>query len=69
MASKCDSEEMSEYVAKVEWINAVPRDEAKMKRRAGIYTTTHVRASLDGQPKTVAFLEEAFELKFSKLFD
>jgi hypothetical protein len=67
MASNCDSEEHSEYVAKVEWIKTVARDAAKLKRKAGIYTTTHVRASLDGQPNTVAFLSDAFEVKFKDL--
>ena len=36
------------------------RDHAKWKKSSGIYTTTHVRASLDGQPETIKFLEEEF---------
>jgi len=44
----------------VKWLKAVERADAKMQRKSGIYTTTHVRASLDGQPRTVAFLEKAF---------
>lgn len=60
MGQNSQSPERSEYVATVKWLKAVDRSEAKMKRKSGIYTTTHVRASLDGQPETVAFLEEEF---------
>jgi hypothetical protein len=67
MAANCDSAELSEYVAMVDWIQQVPASEAKMRRKAGIYTTTHVRASLDGQPATVSFLELAFEVDFRKI--
>jgi hypothetical protein len=56
-----------EYVATVEWIRQVPANEAKMKRKAGIYTTTHVRASLDGQPITVEFLSQAFSVNFKDI--
>ena len=67
MARDCDSKELSEYVAIVDWICQVPASEAKMKRKAGIYTTTHVRASLDGQPKTVDFLSSEFGVDFKEL--
>ncbi len=60
MADNVKSLELCEYVAPVQWIKAVDRADAKMKRKSGIYTTTHVRASLDGQPDTISFLEEAF---------
>jgi uncharacterized protein len=60
MAENVSSTDLCEYVATVKWLKALDRTEAKMQRKSGIFTTTHVRASLDGQPKTVAFLEEAF---------
>ena len=60
MADNAESNDLCEYVATVKWINAVDRANAKWKAKAGIYTTTHVRASLDGQPATIAFLEDAF---------
>jgi hypothetical protein len=50
----------SEYVALVDWRKAVPRAEAKWKRGHGLFTTTHVRASLDNQPTTIAFLDREF---------
>lgn len=65
MHTNMDSPELCEYVAKVDWIRAVDRAEAKMKRKSGIYTTTHVRASLAAQMTTVAFLETAFNIKVS----
>jgi hypothetical protein len=49
-------------VATVKWIRTVDRSAPKWKAKAGIYTTTHIRASLDGQPATIAFLEEAFDV-------
>lgn len=67
MAVDSDSLEYCDYIAKVEWIKVVARKEAKIKRKAGIYTTTHVRASLDGQPDTVAFLTQAFEVDFDEI--
>ena len=67
MNHDADSTELSEYVARVEWIRAVPKEQAKMKRRSGIFTTPALRASLDGQPKTVEFLATAFEVDFPSL--
>lgn len=60
MNDNVDSNELCEYVATVQWIQAVDRSHAKWKPKSGIYTTTHVRASLDAQSETIAFLEDAF---------
>ena len=54
--------EPGKFVATVRWIRKVEREDAKWKSKAGIYTTTHIRASLDGRPATIAFLEEAFDV-------
>lgn len=67
MADNAESDELCEYVAPVKWAAAVERDQAKWKTKAGIYTTTHVRASLDGQPKTIAFLEREFGVNVREL--
>ena len=67
MSDNQNSKEKSEYVALVKWIKAVPRSQAKWKSKMGLYTTTHVRASLDGQPKTVAFIEKEFGVNLRKL--
>jgi hypothetical protein len=62
MDDNVDSNDLCEYVATVQWIRTVDRSHAKWKRKSGIYTTTHIRASLDAQPETIAFLEDAFEV-------
>jgi len=48
---------------------AVERDQAKWKAKAGLYTTTHVRAALDGQPRTIAFLEKEFGVNVRELVE
>lgn len=57
----------SEYVALVQWIKTFPRNQGKWKSKSGLYTTTHVRASLDGQPKTIDFVETEFGVDLKKL--
>ena len=57
----------TEYAAPVKWIAAVKRDQAKWKRKAGLFTTQLVRASLDSQPKTVKFLEAMFNVNIDDL--
>ncbi|MGH7250148.1 MAG: LEM-3-like GIY-YIG domain-containing protein, partial [Minisyncoccia bacterium] len=67
MADNAESDERCEYVAPVKWVIAVGRRQAKWKAKVGLYTTTNVRASLDSQPKTIAFLEREFGVKLQKL--
>ena len=67
MAVNSESDELSEFVCLVDWLAAVDREQAKWKRKSGIYTTTHVRASLDGQPVTIEFLEKEFGLSIRDL--
>jgi hypothetical protein len=67
MSDNAESNDLCEYVALVEWKAITERSGAKWKRKAGIYTTTHVRASLDRQPKTIAFLEEEFAINIREL--
>ena len=62
MDDNCDDIELSEYVCLVEWLATVPREHAKWRTAPKLYTTTHVRASLDGQPETVMFLEQEFKV-------
>jgi len=62
MNDNYDSVDLSEYVCVVEWLSTVPREEAKWRTTPKLYTTTHVRASLDGQPNTVKFLEQEFRV-------
>ncbi len=60
MGENCTDPELSEHVCLVRWIKTVTCDDAKWRRSAKLYTTTHVRASLDGQPETIDFVDKAF---------
>ena len=65
MGANCDDPERSEYVCLVKWLKTLPRENAKWK--PGLYTTTHVRASLVRQPATVKFIEDEFGISVAKL--
>ena len=67
MSDHAESDECCEYVAPVKWAAAAERDQAKWKEKADLFTTTHVRASLDAQPKTIAFLEREFGVNIREL--
>ena len=67
MSDNIDSDELCEYVALVDWIIKVPRSEGKWRTSPKLYTTTHIRASLSGQPVTVEFLEESFGVDLREL--
>jgi hypothetical protein len=67
MNDNCNNQDLSEYVCLVEWLKAVKREKAKWRSSPKLYTTTHVRASLDGQPETVSFLENEFGVKIRKI--
>lgn len=67
MDERGDDPELSEYVCLVEWIKTVPGRKAKWRSRPKLYTTTHVRASLDGQQQTVEFIEHEFKVSLRKM--
>lgn len=67
MDDNSDSNDLSEYVCIVEWLKSVQRENAKWRATPKLYTTTHVRASLDGQPDTVSFLEEQFGIQIREI--
>ena len=67
MDDNLDNPDLSEYVCLVEWVKTVPRKEAKWRSTPKLYTTTHVRASLDGQGSTVEFIEHAFNINLRKM--
>lgn len=62
----CDDDK-SEYPVKVEWVKAVESDKAKWKAKSGLFTSQLVKASLQGQPKTIEFLEKEFYVTFRDL--
>jgi hypothetical protein len=61
------SDEDCEYLVAVKWIKHVPRDEAKFRRKAGLFTYPSIVASLSGQLKTLQFLEAEFNVNIEKL--
>lgn len=65
MGKNVESDELCEYVAKVEWLASVEREGGKWKK--DLYTTPLVRASLEGQSETVDFLETEFRLDLRAL--
>ena len=62
MGHDADDTAVAEYVCLVEWLKTVERADAKRRAKPRLYTTQHVRASLDGQPDTISFLESAFRV-------
>jgi hypothetical protein len=68
MADDADSNDLCEYVAAVKWIKVFDRSEAKRKsKKEGMFTSRLVRASLDNQQTTIAFLEKEFGVNLRKL--
>ena len=54
----------SDYPVKIEWIRTVDRENAKWKVKSGLFTTQLIKASIQGQPITIEFLEQEFNIKF-----
>ena len=62
MATRSEDKDLCEYPMLVDWIKSVPRAEAKWKAKSGLFTTQLVKASLDNQVKTLAFVEREFSV-------
>ncbi len=62
----CDNEN-SEFTIKIEWIKSVDRKDGKWKSNEGLFSSQLIKASLQGQPKTIEFLEKEFEIKFNEI--
>jgi hypothetical protein len=56
-----------EYLVGVEWIKKVPKEEAKFRKRAGLFVARQIVASLSRQQKTLEFLQREFNVDFKKL--
>lgn len=64
-----DDLQVCEYLIPVTWHAAVPREEAAWQPKSGLFTTQLVKATLDGQPRTIEFVEEAFGVDLRALAD
>jgi uncharacterized protein len=67
MSDRSENSKRSEYVAVVQWLKTVSRKDAKWRSHSKLYTTQHVRASLDGQQETVNYIEQTFDINIRKL--
>jgi len=56
-----------EYLVAVKWIKHVPQEDARFRRRAGLFAGRLIVASLSGQPKTLEFLQQQFRVNFERL--
>lgn len=66
MGDNGNKSDLSEYVCLVEWLKWFSREDAKWRSSPKLYTTTHIRASLDGQQETIAFIEKQFGVAIRK---
>ena len=64
--NNCDNEN-SEFTIKIEWIKNVDRKNAKWKSKDGLFSSQLIKASLQGQPKTIEFLEKEFDINFNEI--
>jgi hypothetical protein len=67
MFKNIDNKEKIEYLVKVSWVKTFEREQARWEKKSGLFTSQLVRASLQGQPKTIEYLEKEFDIKFAKL--
>jgi hypothetical protein len=48
-----------EHLIAVKWVKHVPQEDARFRRKTGLFTTQLIVASLAGQPKTLEFLQKS----------
>lgn len=56
-----------DHLITIEWIKSVPREKAKWVKKSGLFSKQHIVASLEGQPKTLKFLEQEFGISLERL--
>lgn len=64
---RADDPDYSEYVVRVRWVKSVERSRAYFRRRAGLFTSQLVRASLTRQQKTLRYVEKSFGVDIHQL--
>jgi len=67
IAENSNDLECSEYVALMNWVSFVGKNEAKWKLKSGLFTFQLVLASTDEQPETVEYLAKEFTMNFNRL--
>jgi hypothetical protein len=56
-----------EYLVGVDWIEKVSKEDARFRKRAGLFVARQIVASLSHQPKTLEFLQREFKVNFERL--
>jgi hypothetical protein len=59
----------SEHLVAVKWAVHLSSDEAVFRKRAGLFTTQLIVASLANQTKTLRFVEENLRVSLSELLE
>jgi len=67
MCEHIDNSDLTEYLARVLWIKVVDKSDAHFQSNSGLFTTQLIRASLSSQPKTIAFIENVFDINMREL--
>lgn len=67
MWQNAEDPDKSEYVARVQWKKTVTRENARWKKKSGLYTTQLIRATLERQPITINFLQEEFGVDLGRM--
>ncbi|HRY51437.1 MAG TPA: GIY-YIG nuclease family protein [Candidatus Paceibacterota bacterium] len=62
-----EDDDECEYLVAVKWIKRVPRDDARFRRRVGLFTPRRIVASLSEEVKTLQYLEQQFKVSFRRL--
>lgn len=62
-----EDDDECDYLVAVEWIKRVSREDARFRRRAGLFTPRRVVASLSEEVKTLQYLEQQFKVSFKRL--
>jgi hypothetical protein len=52
----------NEYRLPVRWLRTANRDDARWLRRRGLFSSPQIKASLNAQPETLRFLQQAFDV-------
>ncbi len=66
---RIEDQKECDQLVRVDWIKSVGRDAAIWKTNAGLFTKQLIVASLEHQPKTLAYLETHFEVNFKSLLN
>ena len=56
-----------EWLCSVKWKKTLPKNRAKWEAKSGLFAKQSIKSSLEDQPATLRYLEDAFEVNFDRL--